>query len=274
MSVTDKTWFVGAVVLYGICTLYSLFLYRKGFQRHDRINYILLLIAFCLHTFAMVQRGFSLSRCPINNLYEAAIFITWTMLAVYLPIGAWPRLRFLGAFAAPLLFGVGVFALMPALDVASPTPTFSGGWAGLHKALILLAFGAYGLSCVAGIMYLTQEHDLKAHKARAVLSVLPPIQRLEFVIGRLLFFGMGLLSMGLVTSALYLKESHGVYFNADPLMIYLLFVWAIYLSLLILRWGYQHRGRRFAWGAVLTFGFIMITFWGMYMLSGLHQPAS
>jgi len=270
---TDKTWFHGAVILYGICTLYSIFLYRKGFRHHDRVNYLLLLVAFCLHTLAMVQRGFSLSRCPINNLYEATIFITWTMVAVYLPIGVWRRLRFLGAFAAPLLFAVGIFALMPALDVSAPTPTFSGGWSGLHKALILLAFGGFGLSCVAGIMYLTQEHDLKMHKLRAVISVLPPIERLEYVVERLLVAGFGLLSAGLVSSALYLKRIHDVYVQGDPLLVYSLLVWGIYLVLLTLRWGFKQRGRRLAWGAVLTFAFVILTFWGMYMLSDLHNPA-
>ena len=274
MPFSDKTWFLCAVILYGVCTMYSVFLYRKGFRHHDRINYLMLLVAFVLHTSAMIQRGFTFSRCPINNLYEATIFITWTMMAVYLPIGIWTRLRFLGAFAAPVLFAVGVFALMPALDVREAAPTFSGGWSSLHKALILLAFGAFGLSCVAGIMYLTQEHDLKVHKIRAVISVLPSIQRLEVVIGRLLGVGFVLMTAGLFSSALYLKRVHGVYFEGDALVLYSLLIWLMYLLLLVLRWGFQQRGRRLAWGAVLSFSFVILTFWGIYMLSGLHNPST
>ena len=37
-------------------------------------------------------------------------------MAAYLVIGLLPRLRFLGAFASPVLLAIGVFALMPALD--------------------------------------------------------------------------------------------------------------------------------------------------------------
>src|SRR5712675_917979 len=96
--------------------IYSVFLWRKGFRRDDRVNYLLLLAAFGLHTTAMIQRGFSLNHCPVTNLYEATTFAAWTIVALYLVMGLWSRLRFLGAFASPVLFAIGVFALMPSLD--------------------------------------------------------------------------------------------------------------------------------------------------------------
>ena len=270
MILSDRHWFLGAVILYGISVIYSVFLYRRGFRQDNRINYGLLLIAFCFHTAAMVQRGFSLERCPINNLYEATIFINWTIVAVYLPIGALRKLRFLGAFASPVLFAVGVFALMPALDVRAAAPTFTGGWASLHKALILLSFGAFGLCSVAALMFLTQEHDLKFHKMRAVFSLLPSIQRLEQAIGHLMLAGFILLTAGIVASAVYLKQTHDVLIQMDALMVYTLLVWILYLAMLLLRWGFNQRGRRLAWGAVVSFAFVMLTFWGIYLLSGLH----
>jgi len=104
--------FLCAVGLYGVSAVYSIFLLRQGFREDNRLNYLLLLGGFVLHTLAMFQRGFSLQRCPISNLYEATTFITWTIVAAYLLIGAWGRLRFLGAFVSPVLLGLGVFALM------------------------------------------------------------------------------------------------------------------------------------------------------------------
>src|SRR6185436_4218953 len=145
-------------------TLYAVFLMRTGFRKDKWVNYGLLFCGAVFHTLAMFQRGFSLQRCPISNLYEATAFITWTVVASYLIIGAWGRLRFLGAFVSPLLLGLGVFALMPALDVHEARPAFVGGWASLHNALILLAYGAFGLSAVAGLMYVTQDRELKFHK--------------------------------------------------------------------------------------------------------------
>ena len=270
---SDRRFLLLAVILYGVSAIYSIFLLRRGFRQDNRINYCLLLAAFGLHTAAMFKRGFSLQRCPINNLHEATTFIAWTIVTAYLLIGAWSRLRFLGAFASPLLFAIGTFALMPGLDPPHGVePAFTGGWSSLHKALILLSYGAFGLSSVAGLMYLTQEHDLKFHKLRAVFSLLPPIQRLEFVMGRLLAVGFGLLSAGLIVSAIYLKQTRGVYFTSDAEVLYSLFVWVLYLALLISHWRFSQRGRRFAWGAVGGFAFVMLTFWGIYLLSGIHNP--
>jgi len=159
--------FLCAVGLYGVSAVYSIFLLRQGFREDNRLNYLLLLGGFVLHTLAMFQRGFSLQRCPINNLYEATLFIGWTIVTAYLVIGAWPRLRFLGAFAAPLLFGMGVYAFMLSLGLKQTVkPDFSGGGPSLHAALILLSYGTFGLSSLAALMYLNQEHDLKFHRMR------------------------------------------------------------------------------------------------------------
>ena len=69
-------------------------------------------------------------------------------------------------------------------------------------------------------MYLTQEHDLKFHKLRAIFSLLPPIQRLERVTSRLLIGGFVLLTAGLAINPLLIhqKESQGVQFAGDPIM--------------------------------------------------------
>src|SRR6185369_17204531 len=117
-----------------------------GFRKDNRVNYLLLLLAAGLHTTAMLKRGFSFNRCPVNNLYEALTFVAWTIVAAYLVAGLFPRLRFLGAFAAPVLFGIGVFALMPPLDVPhGGKPDFHTDWGSIHGALILLSCGAFGL---------------------------------------------------------------------------------------------------------------------------------
>ena len=267
----DRHFFLLAVILYGICTIYSVFLWRKGFRQDNWVNYGLLLGAFALHTSAMALRGFDLKHCPVNNLYEATTFIAWTIVTAYLVFGLWSRLRFLGAFASPVLFGMGVFALMPSLDPPhGPTPQFSGADTSLHAALVLLAYGAFGLAAVAGIMYLTQEHDLKFHKLRAVLTLFPPIQRLELITNRLVLAGFILLTIGLCVGAA-LPHSAGVKFYEDPKILWSGFLWMLYLALLILRWRFAQSGRRFAVGVIGAFAFLVLTFWGTALLSPLHH---
>jgi ABC-type uncharacterized transport system permease subunit len=261
-----------AVVVYGLATVHAIFLWRQGFRRHDFTNYVLLLLGFVLHTTAMLRRGFSLDRCPIHNLFEATMFIDWTIVTAYLFFGLVPRLRFLGAFAAPLLFALGVFALMPDLDGAGLEPQFARWWTSMHAALSLLAYGAFGLSAVAGFMYLSQEHDLKFHKFRAVFSRLPSIQRLEHLTSRLVLGGLVLLSVGLWIGFLGVKRQYGVYYKPDPKIHWSIFVWLFYVILLVAHLKFSQRGRRFAWGSIGGFAFVLLTFWGFNLFSTIHHP--
>lgn len=252
--------------------VYSVFLWRKGFRKDDHVNFILLLAAFVLHTTAMVQRGFSLNRCPVNNLFEATIFIAWALTLACLVVGWLPRLRYLAAFASPVLFAIGVFALMPALDPPrGPKPEFSGWLASLHATMILLAYGAFGLASVAAIMFLTQQHNLKFNKLRAVLSLLPPIQRLEVVTSRLVLVGFVMLTIGLLAGG-RLPRPEGALFLKDTKVIWSVVLWLLYLGLQVGRWRFAVSGRRYACGVIGIFAFVLLTFWGTNLLSGLHHP--
>ena len=160
---------------------------------------------------------------------------------------------------------------MPGLDKHGPKPEFSNGLASLHAALILLAYGAFGLSAVAALMYLMQEHDLKFHKVRAVLSLLPPITRLEVVTGRLLAAGLVLLTAGLSLAPTLMKQQGASYFS-DPKIAWSVFVWLLYLALVLMRWVFSQGGRRFAWGAIGSFSFVLLTFWTVNLWSSVHHP--
>lgn len=268
---TSRNCFLLAVAIYGASTVYSVFLWRKGFRRDDHVNYFLLVGAFALHTAAMAERGFSIAHCPVNNLYEATMFVAWTIVAAYLVIGLLPRLRFLGAFASPVLLVVGVFALMPELDPPhGPQPQFSGAMVSLHAATILLAYGAFGLGAVASGMFLTQQHDLKFHKLRAVLSLFPPIQRLEIVTGRLVLAGFILLTIGLEAGHFIKRPPDAVYWS-DPKVVWSIFMWLVYLALLAARWMRALSGRTHAISVIAAFVFLLLTFWGTNLLSPLHH---
>jgi ABC-type uncharacterized transport system permease subunit len=187
-------------------------------------------------------------------------------------VGSLNRLRFLCAFASPLLFATGVFALFPMLDQKGPTPQFVHAWESLHAALISLAYGSFGLSAMAALMYLSQEHDLKFDKVRAILAVMPPIQRLEKVFSGLLFGGFALFTVGLVVGGWWLKLNKGYWFNDDPKIVWSFMVWAAYLVLIGIRTCRGAGGRRFAWGVIGTFTFLLLTFWGTNLPSAIHNP--
>jgi ABC-type uncharacterized transport system permease subunit len=198
------------------------------------------------------------------------VFIVWTMVGAYLVMSLWGRIRSFGTFVAPVVFGVGLFALLvPPDEVAN----YRGGLVSAHVALIALAYGAFGLGSVAAAMYLVQDRNLKFHKLRAALSFLPPIQRLESIMSGLLTAGLALLTAGLCFAPLLVKQEEvAASLTRDPKIMWTAFVWLVYLVLVVLRWGFRQRGKRLAWGAVASFAFLMLTFWGFNLLSPIHNP--
>lgn len=261
-----------AVVLYGLSTLYGVFVWRRGFRQDDRVCLLILLAGLACHITSMALRGVSFARCPVSNLFEATMFVGWTVGMASLLFALVPRFSFLAVVASPVLFGLGVFGLMPSLDQGGPEPQFWKGMSSLHASVTLLAYGALGLAALAATMYLAQQHDLKHHKLRAFSSFLPSIQRLERVTWWLLAGGFALLTVGIALGAGWLRHEKGTAFVADPKIIWSAAVWLGYAVLLVMRWRGRQGGRRFAWGVVATFAFVMLTFWGTNLLSPIHNP--
>ena len=55
----------------------------------------------------MFKRGFSINACPVNNLFEATLFIAWAIAAAYLiPTLGWSSL---GCAVANRIFALTVW---------------------------------------------------------------------------------------------------------------------------------------------------------------------
>ena len=268
---TDRHCFLLAVTLYGLSTLYSAFLWRKGFRRDEWVNYCLLAAGVLFHTLAMTKRGLTFHSCPVNNLYEATTFLLWALGLACLGYSLLPRFKFLAAFTAPVLFTVGVFALMPSLDPPhGPKPDFSNWLRSLHAATILQAYGAFGLAAVAAGMFLMQRHDLKFHKLRALLTLLPSIQRLELITFRLVAVGFALLTLGLAAGSQLPRHAGKPYFS-DAKVLWSAPLWLVYLEALVAYKLLGRSSRTFAIGIIVAFAYLLLTFWITNIYSGLHN---
>jgi ABC-type uncharacterized transport system permease subunit len=116
-----------------------------------------------------------------------------------------------------------------------------------------------------------QQHDLKFHKLRAMLSMLPSIQRLELITLRLTIVGFGLLTIGLLAGSL-LPRHEGKPYLSDPKVIWSALMWLVYLELIVARLFFGRSTRRFTIGAVIAFVFLLLTFGITNFYSGLHHP--
>ena len=91
---------------------------------------------------------------------------------------------------------------------------------------------------------------------------------------RLLICGIVLLTLGLAFAPMLIREAEakGEPVRFDPILFYSVFIWVVYLLLYVARWKFGQVGRRFAWGVVGSFAFLLLTFWGFILISPLHNP--
>src|ERR1700732_1031579 len=90
---------------------------RAGVFRSARFNFVAIGLGFIFQTAFLSIRGHELHRCPLTNLFEVLIFLAWSVALIYLLIGPAYRLSLMGAFTAPLVFFIQLFALLMPIDV-------------------------------------------------------------------------------------------------------------------------------------------------------------
>ena len=119
-------------------------------------------------------------------------------------------------------------------------------------------------------MFLMQQHDLRLHKLRALISLLPSIERLELITFRLVAVGFALLTFGLAAGSL-LPRKEGVAYWLDSKLLWSAVLWLIYLESLAAYKSFGRSSRRFAAGAIISFAFLLLTFWITNLLSVIHH---
>src|SRR5436189_925004 len=197
-----------------------------GTFRLGRFNFLAIGLGFIFQTAFLSIRGHELHRCPVTNLFEVFIFLAWSVALIYLVIGPTYRLSLMGAFTAPLVFLIQALALLAPIDVPHQVRVAANPWLEFHASMSMIAYGAFALACVAGVMYLVQERQLKTHQLHSIFYHLPPLTNLFAAITRLLWLGFGLYTAGLVSG----------FFTGGPLprvkMICAFAVWIFYGAIL------------------------------------------
>src|SRR3989440_4202645 len=130
---------------------------RAGIFKPGRFSFLAIGLGFIFQTAFLSIRGHALGRCPLTNLFEVLIFLAWSIALIYLLIGPAYRLSLMGAFTAPLVFIIQVFALLAPIDVRHAVKLPANPWLEFHASMSLVAYGAFALACIAGVMYLVQE---------------------------------------------------------------------------------------------------------------------
>jgi HemX protein len=239
---------------------------RGGIFRPMQFNFFAVGLGFIFQTAFLSIRGRELGRCPITNLFEVIVFVAWSIALFYMVIGPAYRLSLMGAFTAPLVVLLQLFALLVPIDRRHDVRLPANSWLEFHASISLVAYGAFALACIAGVMYLVQERQLKTHQLHSIFYHLPPLTDLFAAITRLLWWGFALYTLGLVSG----------FFVGGPLpWIQIAFatgVWVLYGLILQGRYLRWFAPKRVAALCIIGFSAALTLLWGITFTAQTHTP--
>ena len=104
------------------------------------------------------------------------------------------------------------------------------------------------------------------------LNTMPSLAQIDVLIYRIVAVGLPLLTLGIITGAMWAHESWGAYWQWDPKETAALFSWIVYAIYMHLHTRSQWRGVRSAWISAVGFLTIMFCYFGVNLwISGLHS---
>ena len=150
----------------------------------------------------------------------------------------------LGSFLTPIALILVLFAFALPKEILPLAPVLKSFWHPFHVIFAFLGNALFTLTFCCGVMYLIQEHQLKSKKMGAIAKRLPPLNVLDNLSYQSLKFGFPLLTLGIITGAVWAEYAWGSYWNWDAKETWSLITWLLYAALLHQRLTVGWRGRR------------------------------
>jgi ABC-type transport system involved in cytochrome c biogenesis permease subunit len=231
--------------------------------------FLLLLLAFAIHSFGMFARMYIQGRPPVTNLYSSAIFVGWGAVL----LGIILERMFKDGIGSAASGVVGFTTLVIAHHLGSSGDTLemmqavldSNFWLATHVVVITLGYSAMFLAGMLAIVYI-------------LLGLFTPLlsrnaaKALTRMVYGIICFGLLFNFVGTVLGGIWADQSWGRFWGWDPkengaLMIVL---WCALI--LHARWGGYIRERGIMAMAVVGNAITAFSWFGVNMLGvGLHS---
>ena len=261
----------------------------------------LVAIANLFLTSQSVLRWWQSGHFPISNLYESLCFLTWACTLTQLFVERAWRSSIVSAVATPislLSIGFASFVLPENLQSSSPlVPALRSSWLIMHVSVIMCSYAAlligsilsFGVFLVdwkedlnirnssIGSGAFRQSSELYLHDNNERVKTIQPIQftnaeQLDSLSYRSITAGFLLLTMGLISGAVWANEAWGSWWSWDPKETWALICWLVYAAYLHTRLTKGWQGKKPALVAITGFFVIIICYIGVNLLGvGLHS---
>ena len=271
-------------------SLYAALINKSSFF----VRYIAVSANFLL-AIQLISRWIISGHFPVSNLYESLCFLSWGLTFGQIILEKDYESPIIPAISNPiilLVLGFACFVLPEDLRLSSNlVPALRSSWLIMHVSVVMLSYAALIIGSLLSASVLLIENDkplqirsnsfgvggYKLSSANSINSLIQPIkfspvERLDTLSYRSILFGFLLLTLGLISGAVWANEAWGTWWSWDPKETWALISWLFYAAYLHMRISKGWQGRKPA--ALATFGFfiVLICYIGVNFLGlGLHS---
>lgn len=253
-----------------VCAFAALFNPRRSLRYVMRGLIGLIIGVFLLHIYGMGMRWYIGGYAPWSNSYETMVYVAWATVCA----GLFFLRKSTLTFALATLFG-GVILFVSGLNWMDPqigtlVPVLKSPWLMFHVAVIVGAYGFFGISCLIGLTNLVM---MSLPRQRTSQLVEMRIRELSLVSEMSLWVGLALMTVGTFLGAIWANESWGRYWGWDPKETWALITMIVYAIVTHLRMAKDGCSLwLFNLLSVIAFYSVLMTFLGVnYLLSGMHS---
>ena len=266
-------------------------------RNSSAVRFLVAAANLCL-TAQLVLRWWDSGHFPISNLYESLCFLAWGCTLIQLLVErSWPS-PLVPAAATPMALGCvafASFALPERLQEASPlVPALRSSWLVMHVSVIMLSYAALLVGSLLSVAVLFTDRgqalELRSSSIgsggfrQAQLATASGqelslsstgfrlSEQLDSLSYRTITVGFLLLTVGLISGAVWANEAWGSWWSWDPKETWALICWLVYAAYLHTRLIRGWQGRRPAIVAAVGLVVIAVCYIGVNLLGiGLHS---
>ncbi len=221
-----------------------------------------------LHALDLVARGIQAGNIPVANLGQSLSFLAWLTALAGLAMIVRLRMTVIGSLVAPAvaIASAVAYSTMRRTGLVLPE-TLRSVWLPIHVTLAFFGYALFVLAAGVSLLYLACESRLKAKRPMDPTdSGLPSLEKLDRINYRLLGMGFIVLSLAIVSGAIWAEATWGQFWSWEPMESWSLVIWALYAGLLEARLTVGWRGRRAAALTIIVFTVLVGSFLGVNLV--------
>jgi cytochrome c-type biogenesis protein CcsB len=261
-----------ALGLYSVGLLHSVLSVLNKKHVIFRTALVAVTTGFACHVASIMLRGVEVGYLPITQGYEAFSFFAAIVATGFLIAYAKYRIAQMSVFVFPLIF-IMTFIANLFYDPSGSIPNIlHSNWIYIHTSLLFLGYAALFIAFTAAVMYLLQEREIKSKHPTMFHNRLPSLQMCDDLAYRSLSIGFPLITLGIISGALWAQKAWGTIWGGDFTVSLSLLSWLIYLVLIHYRLIAGWRGRKAAYLSIIGFMGILAMLLGASSVGVFHHP--